>query len=242
MKSNPFATRFVHPGAVPWFVAEQEHASDIPNLLRRWRHELNRCGALVGPHGSGKSTLLVHLAAELGPTCYRSQPGIAKHAAKLRAANDDHAGMVVWIQLRRGHRPLRDWLNSRGHWAAGRTLIVDGWEQLPIACRAFLGRVMRWQEMGLLVSSHARVAGIPTLLQMQVTAELARRIVEHLAEQAAATLPADWLNDARLRAQLEEHRGNMRELLMRLYDDYHNQCATQKSAVGSGDAPSSLYR
>lgn len=242
MKSNPFATRFVHPGAVPWFAAEHEHASDVPGLLRRWGHELNRCGALVGPHGSGKSTLLAHLAAELGPTCYRSQPGIAKQAAKVQTANDDPAGSVVWIQLRRDHRPLRAWLNSRGHWAAGRTLIVDGWEQLPIGCRAFLGRVMRWQNMGLLVSSHARVAGIQTLLQMRVTSELARRIVDHLAEQAEATLPADWLNDARLRAQLDEHGGNMRELLMRLYDDYHNQFATQKSGVRSAGGPSSLFR
>ena len=56
--ANPFATRHVRPGAIPFHFPAETSAAQLVARLR----ELNWRGAIVGPHGSGKSTLLVALA------------------------------------------------------------------------------------------------------------------------------------------------------------------------------------
>ena len=52
--SNPFATRFIQPAAMPYRFPEGHVASELVDRLQRadWN------GQIVGPHGSGKSTLL----------------------------------------------------------------------------------------------------------------------------------------------------------------------------------------
>lgn len=51
---NPFSTRFVEPGAIPYHLP-----GGVAVLAGRFRE--HGCGELVGPHGSGKSTLLASL-------------------------------------------------------------------------------------------------------------------------------------------------------------------------------------
>lgn len=51
---NPFSTRFVEPGAIPYHLP-----GGVAALAERFRE--HGCGELVGPHGSGKSTLLASL-------------------------------------------------------------------------------------------------------------------------------------------------------------------------------------
>ena len=55
---NPFSTRFVQPGAIPWFAAD----TSLSTLLFRLYDVGNRA-IICGPHGSGKSTILSHLAS-----------------------------------------------------------------------------------------------------------------------------------------------------------------------------------
>jgi hypothetical protein len=60
-RSNPFSTRFVRPGAIPYRFADGDGAAAVADRLERqggW-------GQIVGPHGSGKSTLLASLLPEL---------------------------------------------------------------------------------------------------------------------------------------------------------------------------------
>ncbi len=52
---NPFSTRFVEPGAIPYHLP-----GGLAELADRFRADGGR-GGLVGPHGSGKSTLLASL-------------------------------------------------------------------------------------------------------------------------------------------------------------------------------------
>ncbi|MBN9517708.1 hypothetical protein J0H58_04175 [bacterium] len=52
---NPFSTRFVEPGAIPYHLP-----GGVAGLADRFRADGGR-GELVGPHGSGKSTLLASL-------------------------------------------------------------------------------------------------------------------------------------------------------------------------------------
>src|SRR5579859_6457327 len=60
-RSNPFSTRCVRPGAIPFRFPPGESAATMVDRLERqgwW-------GQIVGPHGSGKSTLLAALLPEL---------------------------------------------------------------------------------------------------------------------------------------------------------------------------------
>ena len=60
-RSNPFSTRFVRPGAIPFCFPQGEGAGTLVTRLERqgwW-------GQIVGPHGSGKSTLLAQLRPHL---------------------------------------------------------------------------------------------------------------------------------------------------------------------------------
>src|SRR5258707_1037455 len=55
--SNPFSTRFVRPGAIPYQFPERVTADSLVEQLR----SQNCRGAIIGPHGTGKSTLLATL-------------------------------------------------------------------------------------------------------------------------------------------------------------------------------------
>ena len=58
---NPFATRFIRPGAIPLLFSANES-------LELWQSSwqaAGRRGQLVGPHGSGKSTLMEWWARSL---------------------------------------------------------------------------------------------------------------------------------------------------------------------------------
>lgn len=59
--TNPFATRFVQPGAIPWVCAT---ASDELATLAD-RLATGGSWQVLGPHGTGKTTLLRHLQAAL---------------------------------------------------------------------------------------------------------------------------------------------------------------------------------
>ena len=59
---NPFSTRRISPGAIPYVLPPGENAYALVDRLR----QAGWWGEIVGPHGSGKSTLLATLADALG--------------------------------------------------------------------------------------------------------------------------------------------------------------------------------
>jgi hypothetical protein len=101
-----------------------------------------------------------------------------------------------------------------GELLRGRLLILDGYEQLSYWRRAALIVKTRLRGIKLLVTSHGRTL-LPTLCELSVTASTARHIVSQL------TLGRDDLatiSDDRIQQCLQDHRGNMREVLMEFYD------------------------
>src|SRR5262245_4595947 len=58
---NPFSTRHIRPGALPYLFPPGESAAGLVDRLQAagW------CGQIIGPHGSGKSTLLAALVPAL---------------------------------------------------------------------------------------------------------------------------------------------------------------------------------
>jgi len=148
-------------------------------------------GQIVGPHGSGKSTLLAALVPEL-----------------QRAGRK-----VLQIRLHDGQRRLPiDW--SRAEVGPATVVIVDGYEQLGLLSRWRLKRQCRRRRAGLLVASHAPV-GLPVLFRTEVTPAQAEAIVALLLAGGDAPPPPDVLA-----ACLSRHRGNLREVLFELYDQY----------------------
>lgn len=157
---NPFVTRRVRPGVIPYFFPPQVDASAV---VEQWRAAGCR-GAIVGAHGSGKSTLLAALRETL------ARKGHTVHLIEL------HDG-----QRRLPKAPL-------AAAAAGDAVFVDGYEQLGLLSRWRLSCLCRRRRLGLLLTSHRRTR-LPTLYRTSIDPPLARRVVDHLlgADRALIT-------------------------------------------------------
>lgn len=151
--SNPFATRFIKPGAVPYLFPAGESAEGLIERLRA----ANWQGEIVAPHGSGKSTLLAALELPL-----------------------QSAGLtLIRVTLRAGESALPAELNNWQEWTGNTLIIVDGYEQLSWWSRNKLAYRCRQRGAGLLVTSHA-ATGLPRLLEIQNNLATAEQVVRQL--------------------------------------------------------------
>ncbi len=150
---NPFSTRFIRPGAIPYRFPARQTAGDVVAKLSAlgWR------GQIVGPHGSGKSTLLASLLEPLR-----------------------RAGRPAWmVCLHDGQRrPPRDW-TAQATRAAASLVIIDGYEQLSAWSRVWVKRRCRRRGWGLLVTAHDEV-GFPTLFHTVADLRVAQEVVDRL--------------------------------------------------------------
>ncbi len=150
---NPFATRFIRPGATPFLFALSNDAERLVAKLA----ELQWRGAICGPHGSGKSTLLAELRPELTRANRR----------------------IIQVSLHDGDRRLPTALDNSEPSSAETLIIVDGYEQLSGSSRRALDRRCRRAGSGLLVTSHGSTH-LPELYQTTIDLELLERIVDRL--------------------------------------------------------------
>ncbi|MBA4191005.1 MAG: hypothetical protein C0467_23720 [Planctomycetaceae bacterium] len=121
---NPFSSRFVQPGAIPF----QFPTPDGLALLVSQLEASGGWGEIVGPHGSGKSTLLATLLPSLS------------------------AWRVRHVRLNTSHRVLPAGLFDPPE--PGTLLVIDGFEQLSVLSRFRVKRHCRLHEAGLLVTAH----------------------------------------------------------------------------------------
>jgi hypothetical protein len=161
--SNPFATRYVRPGSLPFYFPEEEQET-VEGLLNRLQAR-GWWGEIVGPHGSGKTTLLVQLLN-------------AARGAGTQAA---------LFSLHDGQRRLpRDW---QAGIVSASFAAIDGYEQLGAWARWQLKRFCRRHARGLLVTAHAPT-GLPTLYRTHPSPATARKVVQQLLP-VGALLPSD---------------------------------------------------
>jgi hypothetical protein len=154
--SNPFATRFVRPGALAYRFAAGESAAGLVAVLAA--HDW--WGQIIGPHGSGKSTLL----------------------AAIVPALIDAGRMPHQITLHNGQRRIaRSQLPKC--LAPNTQVVIDGYEQLSWWSRLRLKRLCRRHGCGLLVTAHATV-GLPTIYATATSPELAVALVRELVGPA----------------------------------------------------------
>jgi energy-coupling factor transporter ATP-binding protein EcfA2 len=123
-RMNPFSTRFVQPGAIPFLLKPPlSYDTLLDSLLTN-----NGWGQIVGPHGSGKSTLLESLLPKLTHWQHR----------RFRFTTTDRKLPEGFWGVPSG-TPL---------------MIIDGFEQLGWLTRWQVKRHCKKHNQGLLVTAH----------------------------------------------------------------------------------------
>ena len=156
---------------------------------------LNHRAAIVGPEGAGKTTLLEDLEPHLARKGFEIVP--------LRLTREQPAFAPDAI------RRLRQQLGPR------HLILFDGAEQLGRWSWWRFQRVAR-RAGGLVITSH-RSGLLPTLIHCRTDAGLLAEIVAHLLDE-----PVERHRDA-ARRLFQKHRGNLRDALRELYDDWAEQ-------------------
>jgi ABC-type cobalamin/Fe3+-siderophores transport system ATPase subunit len=211
LTSNPFATRFVAPGQVDW-VGPSDY---LDNLVLRW--QTLKCRAcVVGAHGSGKSTLLEHFVPRIAEVVYRRNAE-GKVLLDHDAQSEKQPTTAIWLQLRKAtpQSMVIPWDQLQ----RGRLLILDGYEQLSLWRRAEMIARTNRRGVKLLVTSHKRTV-LPVLCELSISPTTAREIVSQLTIEQSEFAN---LSDDELQKRLTTHGGNMREVLMELYDQFEEK-------------------
>jgi hypothetical protein len=167
MPSNPFSTRFIRPGAIPFVFPDSLSAQSLVEQLGAsgW------CGQIIGPHGSGKSTLLATLIPAL-EAAGRQVQHIALHQGEHRLPRMNRSTLTADTQL-----------------------VIDGYEQLSWWARRRVKSLCQRQGAGLLVTAHSDM-GLPTLYQMHPSQKLAQTIVEKIVPADSTRLNTDDITRA----------------------------------------------
>ncbi|PQO38579.1 ATP-binding cassette domain-containing protein [Blastopirellula marina] len=143
MRRNPFSTRFIRPGQIPFQFSAGHSANELWSAVAspgaQW--------AIVGPHGSGKSTLLEMLASGW------QAHGLTEQRVRLTAARKRES--IPWGTLDE---------NS--------LLVIDGFEQLAWWRQRWVRYRCHQKRVRLLVTCHAD-CGVPILLRTEATWPLA---------------------------------------------------------------------
>lgn len=218
--SNPFSTRYVRPGAIPFVFSRDGEADRLIDRLaiHGWR------GAILGPHGSGKSTLLATLL-----------PFFTARAIDCRP-----------ISLHDGQRTLPgQWLGSSTTDAQTaerrmpeRLLIIDGFEQLNRWNRWRVAQTCRRRHWGLLVTAHSEI-GLPIVHITRPEIDLFGQITAQLQACDVRLITPGDAADAFRKAD-----GNVREALFDLYDRYEQRrfselrrCVTRTNGISGLSLP-----
>jgi hypothetical protein len=216
-RGNPFATRFVRPGAIEFLFDQGASAEGLIAAFERCGCR----GAIVGPHGTGKSTLL---AALLDRLATQSAEEFASHHLETAARMP-----AVVYRLHDGQRRLpRE--PALGKLAPGTLIVVDGYEQLSAWSRLALRWTTARRRLGLLVTSHSPTY-LPTLYTTSISLDLADRIAAQLQSAGAGEDEARLLSRDDVATALAAHPTNLRECLFALYDLYEQRASEKPPAT-----------
>jgi len=204
--SNPFSTRYVQPGRIPF---QLRSGVTVEQLVDRFLRVWSRRAAIIGPHGSGKSSLL--------ETMLKSFPGnYMVSQFRLNSASVDAENSISrWV------RESQSWHNST-------IVTIDGYEQLGWWTQYRIGRLIKKSESRLLVTTHKPIRGFSVLWathqDFQDDAYVLNNLLAHTQQLAASPKLMDealicW-SEIRLR-----YPTDMREALMQMYDWWEKKTA-----------------
>jgi len=188
-RENPFRTERLR--ALPF--RRRAHLQRDGPAAPRLRDELSTAGgraAIVGPHGSGKTTLLHELGQQLEADGFRLTRGFLNDALRTP--------------------PLRHWLGLASSLGAEDAVLFDGFERLSRLHRRALG--LAASRAGRLIATSHYETPYPTLIRTSTDSELLRELTAELIGPASARI-GGLLDELR-----EQHRGNLRDVFLALYD------------------------
>lgn len=228
-RPNPFCVSQVQPGSVPFFFEPDflnELTTSDPVEYQRCFYKSIACGLegrtgigllhlanklekfgftsqITGPHGGGKSTLMLELASILQ---------WSNHGVFYYSLHDRQRSFP-----RKFHEELNSWLNSGSH-KEKQIIFLDGFEQLSWWHRAAFRYFCQSRRLGVLLSSHSPVLGIPILYRTSTSRQTLALILDYLLEESE--FPID---ENRIDALFHRHRGNIRNVLFDLYDEFEQR-------------------
>ncbi len=200
LPSNPFATRFINPGARPFLDATVPTSDGYRSVTTEFcesiaeRLAVIRRGLIVGPHGTGKSTLMHTLLPSL-----QQRYALISQAKYHRDPSDGR-----YERYRRRLQNSRRAIEMARQSSPGELFVVDGLEQLTLSGRwIFLGMLAK-RGCDLLATSHHRMLAMTELYRTRMTPSLLR--------QLASDLIATSDDGCRGRVMRELERRDLREV------------------------------
>ena len=193
---NPFSTRFIRPGAIPWLSTD----ASLNSLLLRLCSVDNRA-LICGPHGSGKSTILSHLVS----TAQRQ--GLNVHYLRISSWLDVIGVIRVFATI----RPKKS------------LVAIDSWELLGFL-GWFLCQLADFRGVGVILTVHEVPwwNRWPVLLHMEADAKTFQQLVHELMTKSSRSENIKF-SRAMLHDVLQRNSGNFRESFFELYDHYERQ-------------------
>ncbi|MEM9368356.1 MAG: ATP-binding protein [Planctomycetota bacterium] len=177
LATNPFATRYVRPGALAYrFGVDRPDRDCLRELANRLRDRGG--GSILGPHGTGKSTLLHNLHEH-----YEQRGAVVLHF-RLTGGNTKHrwrqqAGL--WKDLTQSYRVHRDLPSQRLSFQL--VVMIDGAEQLsPVGWYAIRQRC-RYAGSPLIATAHRRLAGLICQHRTEVNPSVLQEVANCLLQQ-----------------------------------------------------------
>jgi hypothetical protein len=200
-RKNPFAVRYVRPGAIPFLVPapEKPRGDPIETMLAKLRRQKWQ-GQIVGKHGSGKSTLLAEIAHRLH-----------HQGLKVRTFRFDALGGAGVREMKKA---------MTGSASAKRVFLIDGFDRLSWRQRWTCRRLACRQSVGIVVTTHKKLF-LPMLYRTETSVDLLEAIVEHLIH--CKKLEAVAISRHQLEECFDRHSGNIRDILFALYDQFEKQ-------------------
>lgn len=169
MRRNPFSTRFVRPGEIPFVFPAGYSLEAIVTSMQQPAAQ----AAIVGPHGSGKSTLLETLSQQW------AKLGINEQRVRLTASRKREALPLAGLD-------------------ADSLLVIDGFEQLSYWKQRWVRWRCQHKSARLLVTTHGD-CGLPVILRTQpdwsLAFELSSMLLACDATPYEADLRAVWNED-----------------------------------------------
>lgn len=193
---NPFSTRFIRPGAIPWLST----STSLSSLLLRLCSIDNRA-IICGPHGSGKSTILSHLVS------IAKRQGLNVHCLRISSWLD----VIGVIRLFATIHPKQS------------LVAIDSWELLGFL-GWFLCQIADFRGVCVILTVHEVPwwNRWPVLLHMEADAKTFHQLVHKLMAKSSRSKNIKF-SRAMLHDVLQRNSGNFREAFFELYDHYERQ-------------------
>lgn len=167
-EENPFCTRRIKPGAIPFYFPEGFSLQTLIETLK----ENNWCGQIIGPHGSGKSTLLAALLPKLA----------------------DCGRRIVHLELQDGVRQLPISDADLLEMDENAQLAIDGYEQLSYWTRRRIKSKSAKQGFGVIILGHEPWE-YPNLYRTSRDLAVAKLLVSRLLENTIVQIPESVIEE-----------------------------------------------